>query len=289
VMPRILVTGSGGQLAAAIVDAFEGHASVSTRSHRELDIADVGAVRRQVSDLAPDVIINCAAYNQVDQAEADPIAALNGNAFGVRALAQAAAAVGATLVHYGTDFVFDGTATEPYTEEDHTNPQSVYAVSKLLGDWFALEAPRAFVLRVESLFGGRAAKSSIDKMMAAMLEGREVRAFSNRTVSPSYVVDVAAATRALLAGGEPGLYHCVCGGFATWYEVAREIARQLGREANIVPVPVEDVRLPAARPQFAALSNAKLARAGVAMPAWQESVGAYIATRQQKDLEKLEK
>jgi dTDP-4-dehydrorhamnose reductase len=280
---RILVTGSRSQLAGAIVDSFEGLAEVSARSHRELDIADAAAVNRQVSELEPDVIINCAAYNQVDQAERDPIAALDGNAFGVRALAEAAASIGATLVHYGTDFVFDGTASRPYAEEDEPNPQSVYAVSKLLGDWFARSAPRAFVLRVESLFGGPAARSSLDKMVAAILDGREVRAFSDRTVSPSYVVDVAAATRALLERGEPGLYHCVCGGHATWYEVAQEIARRIGRPATIVPITVNDMPLAAPRPAYAALSNAKLARAGFVMPTWQESVAACIAKRMKNE------
>ena len=124
-------------------------------------------------------------------------AALEVNAFGVRSLAQAAARIDATLVHYGTDFVFDGTASEPYREDDAPNPQSVYAASKLLGDWFA-QGARAYVLRVESLFGGEAPApgaggrrlgGSLDRIADALLEGREVRAFVDRVVSPSHVED----------------------------------------------------------------------------------------------------
>jgi dTDP-4-dehydrorhamnose reductase len=279
-MTRVLVTGAAGQLAGAIVERFSASADVLACSHAELDITDPASVAERVSDFRPDAIINCGAYNHVDRAEDDPVAAIDVNALAVRTLARAAASSGATLVHYSSDFVFDGRTTRPYTEEDEPRPESVYAASKLLGEWFAREAPRAFVLRVESLFGGRVAKSSIDRMIDAILEGRDARAFADRTVSPSYVVDVAAATQALVERGEPGLYHCVNGGLATWYNVAHEIARQLGRDGHVVAISVKDLPLAAARPQFAALSNAKLERAGIRMPPWQDALARYLRTRE---------
>ena len=216
--PKVLVTGARGQMAGAIVEAYR-DTQVLAYSRDELDISDFDAVMTRVKSDGPDVIINCAAYTNVDRAEDEPDKALNANGFAVRVLARAAQETGATLVHYSTDFVFDGHAARPYVEEDPPNPQSVYAQSKLLGEWFALEAPRAFVLRVESLFGGPNAKSSIDRIAQAVAEGREAKVFRDRIVSPSYVVDVASATRALLARGEPGLYHCVGTGHANWYEV----------------------------------------------------------------------
>jgi dTDP-4-dehydrorhamnose reductase len=247
----------------------------------ELDITDHRAVVDCVSALRPDAIINCAAYNYVDAAEDDPVAALNVNAFGVRSLAHAAANVGAALVHFSSDFVFEGTASRAYAEDDPANPKSVYAASKLLGEWFARDAPSAYVVRVESLFGGLTAKSSVDRITDAILEGREARVFVDRTVSPSYVIDVAAATRALLRQEAPsGLYHCVNTGYCTWHELALEIARQLGCEADarLVSMSVADVPLRAARPQFAALSNAKLA-AFTPMPTWQDAVARYLQAR----------
>ncbi|RPI49054.1 MAG: NAD(P)-dependent oxidoreductase, partial [Acidobacteria bacterium] len=198
---KVLVTGARGQLAGAIVDAFK-DAHVCACARGELDITDFDAVMARIHGSRPDVIINCAAYNDVDGAEGEPGLALNINAFAVRTLARAASESGATLVHYSTDFVFDGTANRPYAEQDRANPQSVYAQSKLLGEWFALEAPRAFVLRVESLFGGAKAKSSIDRIVDAVANGREAKVFEDRTVSPSFVVDVAASTSALVALGE---------------------------------------------------------------------------------------
>jgi dTDP-4-dehydrorhamnose reductase len=278
--PRsVLVTGARGQLAGAIVAAYKECADVRAYTREELDITDFDAVMERVGVDRPDLIVNCASYNHVDQAQDEPERALTVNAFSLRVLARAADAAGATLVHYGTDFVFDGGSTHPYGEEDVPNPQGVYAQSKLLGEWFALEAPRAFVLRVESLFGGAAAKSSVDRIAQAIAAGREARVFVDRTVSPSYVVDVAAATRAVVERGEPGLYHCVGTGFATWHELAEEIARILGkeREAQIVPIAVADLSLKAPRPQFAALKNDKLTKI-TEMPTWQDALRRYLGT-----------
>ena len=275
---KVLVTGARAQLAGAIVDAFSPTADVLQYSRADLDITDARAVMERIRAERPGLIVNCASYNFVDQAEDDPQQALNVNAFALRGLARAAAEAGAVLVHYSTDFVFDGTASRPYTEEDAPNPQSVYAQSKLLGEWFALQAPGAFVLRVESLFGGAIAKSSIDRIVDAVKNGREAKAFADRTVSPSYVVDVAMATKALAERGEPGLYHCVGTGAATWYEVAQEIARVMGKSetACLVPTSVADVSLRAKRPRYAALANDKLSRI-VPLPTWQDALRRYLA------------
>jgi dTDP-4-dehydrorhamnose reductase len=279
---RVLVTGAGAQLARPFMSEFAG-SEIRALCHADLDIADPVAVQRCVSEFKPTLIINCASYNQVDNAEDEPKAALRVNAFGVRVLARSAAEHDATLVHFGTDFVFDGAGTRPYTEDDAANPLSVYASSKLLGEWFALEAPKGYVLRVASLFGGANAKSSVDRLVDAILEGREARAFSDRTASPSYVFDVAAATKAVVERGAPGLYHCVGSGYCTWYELALEAAKLLGRErdARVIPVSMADVPLRAARPKFAALSNAKL-RAVTPMPTWQDALGRYIHARRSR-------
>ena len=155
------------------------------------------------------------------------------------------------LVHYGSDFVFDGTATEPYTERDRPNPRSVYAASKMIGEWFARDAPRAYVLRVESLFGrapGGPAKGSVKTIVDGLMAGATPRVFSDRVVSPTYVLDAARATRALIEQRTPaGLYHCVNSGSCTWLELALEAARLLGVEAQVEPVRIADVSLRAAQ------------------------------------------
>lgn len=285
---NLLVTGAMGQLGRAIVRLFTRDWQVQGLSRHDLDISDTQAVLARVTALRPAAIINCAAYNEVDRAEDQAAAAFDVNALGVRSLARAAAEVGAVFVHYGSDFVFDGEADVPYREPDSPRPQSTYGFSKLIGERYAAVAPRHYVLRVESLFGGALDAeatglrrgSTLDRMTDAILAGREVSAFVDRIVSPSYVEDVAQATARLLAVGAPyGVYHCVNSGMASWYDMSQEAARLVGARARIVPVRVRDVPVKAVRPRFCALSNAKLAAAGVAMPTWQDALDRYLRQR----------
>ncbi|MGE3274269.1 MAG: dTDP-4-dehydrorhamnose reductase [Vicinamibacterales bacterium] len=282
----VLITGAEGQLGRALASSFARRGPVVAVGRGTLDITDHAAVARCLAAERPSVVLNCAAYNDVDAAEGAASAALDVNAMAVRSLARAAADIDACLVHFSTDFVFDGTARVPYTETDAPSPRSVYAQSKLLGEWFAADAPRWFVLRVESLFGaahwpGVRRVSSVDRIIDAIEAGEPARVFHDRTVSPSYLVDVAAAVMGLLDRDAPGgLYHVVNTGATTWLELGRLIASRLGREDLLVPIAAADLKLSASRPMFAALSNDKLAAAGISMPTWQDAVARYLAHRQ---------
>ena len=278
---KVLVLGARGRLGSAVVEEFASHAEVVALDRTALDITDDASVLARVVAESPNVIINCAAFNAVDAAQNDALTALHVNAFGVRALARAAAAVDATLVHYSTDFVFDGETDRPYVESDPPNPQSVYAMSKLLGEWFAADVRRQYVLRVESLFGqGQNAQAggSVATIVARLKAGEEVPVFVDRTVSPTYVVDAAAATRAIIERALPfGLYHCVNSGRCTWWEFAEEAARVVNCPARLKPITLESVALPARRPKYAALSNEALVRSGVALPAWKDALRRSLA------------
>ena len=307
-MTRVLVTGARGLLGTAIAREFSRSArgaDVSALGHAELDITDAGAVRRAVHELRPDLIVNCAAYNDVDGAESHAASALAVNGLGVRALVGAAAEFSCQVVHYSTDFVFDGEATRPYTEDDEPHPRSFYGLSKLLGEWLAAEyggcphlrqgsggqaesrAPSAeprvpvWILRVESLFGevapGAVEKGSVHGIVRRITDGEEVPVFADRTVSPSYTADVARATRALVeAGVPPGLYHCVNSGAATWAEIAEEAGRILGRPTRLKPITLQSANLKAPRPRYCAMSNARLASQGIVMPPWQDALRRYL-------------
>jgi len=274
---RFLVTGAAGQLGCAIVERLSASGTVTPMTRNDLDITSESDVLRVVQHSRPEAIVNCSAYNQVDQAEEQPAQALEVNAFGVLVLARAARRAGAVLIHYSTDFVFDGENDHPYTETDSPAPQSNYGRSKLLGEWFATDAPQHYVLRVESLFGGRRPKSSVDRILQAIQSRAPAHVFVDRTVTPSYVADVADATARLLQiRPASGLYHCVSSGVTTWFELAQEVARLLEVTPHLIPTNLAALSLPAARPLYCALSNEKLQRAGVQMPRWQDALARYV-------------
>jgi dTDP-4-dehydrorhamnose reductase len=280
----VLVTGAAGQLGRTLVTSFAEQWRTVGLTRNELDVTNTADVARVIREHRPWAIVNCVGYNQVDRAEVEPTRALAANSFAVLTLSRAAAAADATLVHYSSDFVFDGETDRPYREDDLPAPRSIYAASKMLGEWFAAEAPAHYILRVESLFGGEGPrKSSLDRIIAAIQAGEPVRVFIDRTVSPSYAWDVVTATAEVLKRRPtPGLYHCVNTGAATWQEVALEVRRALGSRSVLEPVTLADVKLPAERPRYCALSNERLRAVGVEMPTWQDALGRYLESTCQK-------
>lgn len=280
---KIAVTGAAGHLGAAMVEELSRDHEVVALVRADLDITDRRAVYSRLREMAPHAIVNCAAYNDVDAAQGDPLPALEINAFGVLALARAAAVCDATLVHFSTDFVFDGETDRPYVETDAPRPRSFYGLSKLLGECLAADAGRYYVLRVESLFGGPTAGTiardgSLGTIVRKLRAGADVPVFTDRLVSPSYAPDIAAAVRVLIeSDAAAGLYHCVNPGAAPWDAIAREAAALLGVEARLTPFTLADVTLAAPRPKYCAMDPSKLAAAGAPMRPWQDALRAWLA------------
>ena len=280
---RVLVTGRRGLLGGAVVKEFAGDptADVIALDRQALDITDEGAVARTVAEHRPDLIVNCAVFNGVDRAEDESQEAMAVNAFGAQALARAAASSGAIFVHYSSDFVFDGETDRPYTEDDQPNPRSVYGASKLFGDWLALESPRTYVLRVESVFGPPAADPSRRGSLATIVDriddGGVVPVFVDRVVSPTHAADITRATRTLVSSSAPfGLYHCVNSGRATWLQIAEHIAALRGKPLRTRPMTLATAGLRARRPRYCALSNDKLQSVGIPMPSWEDAVREFL-------------
>jgi dTDP-4-dehydrorhamnose reductase len=275
---RFVVLGAGGQLGQALVrELRKGGHEVAALTRAALDVTQRLLVLDRVAKLRPEVVVNATAFG-VDVSEDDPATALVVNAFAVRTLADVARSCDAALVHFSSDYVFDGRATVPYREADRPNPLNVYGATKLLGELYAQGVPRAYVLRVEGLFGVPSGKGTIDRMIAEARLGRTLNAFYDRKVSPAHVDDVAAATRRLVEKkAAAGVWHCVNSGFASWQELALEIVRLTGSASNVIPASVEHSGLRAARPLFSALSNEKLANAGIDLPSWQNALARAVA------------
>lgn len=280
-MRRVAVVGARGQLGAAMVAELSSGYEVDAVDRTALDITRAADVARYFAEHPADALVNCTGFNAVDAAERQPVEALTINAFAVRLLARAAEECGAVFVHYSSDFVFDGTIERPLTEDDQPNPRSAYATSKLLGEWFAADARRHYVLRVESLFdrapNAGPAKGTVAGIVHTLRAGGRPKVLRDRTVSPTSVRDAAVATRRLLElMPAHGVYHLVNSGRCTWLEFAEEAARLLGVNPQFDVLNFSEMNLPAVRPQYCALSNGKLAAAGIVMPTWQDALRRYL-------------
>jgi dTDP-4-dehydrorhamnose reductase len=273
-----LVLGADGQLGSAFVQSLSSTCRVVAVDLQSVDICVADELSELIKRSSPGIIVNCAAWNGVDQAEDRPLDALYTNAFAVRTLAALATEVKATLIHFSSDFVFDGRASSPYSEFDAPRPLSVYGMSKLLGDYAASTTPAHYVLRLSSLYGGPRRTSFVDRIATTLGEGRSISVFRDRMVSLSYVADVVDATLRLVGNGAAsGLYHCAAADFCSWYDVALEVARRLSVDPCLVQaIEFSNPAMRARRPKFCALSTAKLETAIGPLPGWKDAIQRYL-------------
>ncbi len=255
----------------------------------ELDVAREEEVQALVGRIRPDVVFNAAAYNQVDRAEAEPGLALEVNALGPLVLARAAREAGAVLVHFSSDYVFDGASTRPYREEDSARPLGAYGVSKLAGEHLVSAARgEHLVLRTSGVFGrggsGQKGGSFVDRILAQARAGRPLRVVTDQVFSPTYAPDLARGVLELVRAGARGLVHLANSGSCSWHELAVESLAQAGLKATVEPIAAASLELPAARPAFSVLDVSRARSLGVApLRSWKEalrdSIQASIAAR----------
>jgi dTDP-4-dehydrorhamnose reductase len=258
-----------------------GHEVVgSFAGRKDGDIADAALVAEALDRLKPELVFNAAAWTDVDGAEDHPQEARRANAEGPEALARACAARGIHLVHYSTDFVFDGQRETPYDESVAPGPQSVYAATKLEGERRVEAAcPQSFVLRVGCLYG-RNGRNFPSTLLRRLRAGELIRADSQRRVSPTWVVPVAQLSARLAGTRYFGLYHSTAQGETSWFDYARFVAEAAGlRDARIEAVDGTTLKLKAARPRYSVLISRRLPEVGLdPLPPWQEQSRAYIAS-----------
>lgn len=268
---RILLAGAGGQLGLALQAARTLHEVVAL-PHWRLDIADAAAVHAALESHAPDLVLNAAAYNLVDQAESDQEAAYRVNCRGPRHLAVASAQRGIPIVHVSSDYVFSGDAARPYTEDDAPLPLSRYGMTKLIGEELVRNAnPRHFVVRTAWLFhvDGR----NFPRRILELATRGPVRVVTDQTGSPTYAPHLAEAILQLIEGAPYGTYHMAGGGGATWFELTRTLFRLMGVAAPVLPVTTAEFPRPARRPAYSVLTTIREPR--ILLPPWEDGVAAF--------------
>ena len=285
-MKRVALFGSGGQLGVELRSEFSSRGyEVACFARSTVDITDAAAVERSIAGCDPAVVINAAAYNQVDVAEKEPLAAFQVNALAVRNLAVACRNADAKLVHFSTDYVFDGLAGRAYREEDPTRPLGAYAVSKLAGELYAqayLDTP--LIIRTSGVFGPGGLETArgnfVELMLRLAAQKNPIRVVEDHVASPTYAPALATRTADLVERGAHGVFHAGGGTPISWFDWASMIFEAAGLTPPLKPTNEREFRTAARRPRYSALTNAKMEGLGIApMPALKDAVRDYMRAR----------
>ncbi|VVE90791.1 dTDP-4-dehydrorhamnose reductase [Pandoraea bronchicola] len=289
---RILLTGATGQVGWELARSLQGMGDVYAPGRNEMDLLDTDSVVRTLRDFAPDMIVNPAAYTAVDRAETDEAAAYQVNAVVPGIMAEEARRIGALVVHYSTDYVFDGTSSTPYREDEPTNPQNAYGRTKLAGEAaIAASGANHLVLRTSWVYGSRGANFLLTVQRLAR-ERDELRIVSDQHGAPTWCRTIAELTSQVLVQGfgekgvdadfwreRGGLYHLTAAGQTTWHGFTEAILDLSAPEKrpNVVAIPTSAYPLPAKRPAYSILDNDKLASAfGVRAPDWRDALALCL-------------
>jgi dTDP-4-dehydrorhamnose reductase len=240
-MKRVLITGGNGQLGSDLAEQLADRADVRALGRAELDIADGDAVARILTDTGADTVFNCAAYHNVDLCETEEEMSFRINAVAVKRLAQACSDRGARLVHFSTNYVFDGRREEPYAEDDLPSPRSIYALSKLAGEYAALAyADKALVIRGAGLYGlhgsGQKGGNFVTRVLARARAGEPIRMVSDQRLQPTFTRDLATAVIEAVDAGADGVVHLTAGGACSWLEFTEAIVEIADMQIDIEAV-----------------------------------------------------
>lgn len=287
---KLLITGAKGQLGMQIhsildkgkselgeIDDLYINAEIRYVSHDELDITNLKDVNGYIAKYKPDVIINCAAYTNVDKCESDTDNAFKVNAIGPRNLAMAAQKISAKLLHVSTDYVFNGIGNKPFKEYDIPQPISVYGKTKLMGEQYIREnCNKYFIVRTAWLYG-KYGKNFVYTIMNAAKEKGHLEVVNDQRGNPTYAEDLAYHILKLILTDEYGIYHCIGNGECSWYDFACKIIEYAGIKCTIEPITSDKIKRAAKRPSYSSLDNMMLrCTIGDEMRNWEDALKAFI-------------
>jgi dTDP-4-dehydrorhamnose reductase len=274
---KVLVLGANGQLGYEFSNFLRDKVELFAFSHSELDILDFEKLVNKFLELSPDIVINCAAYTKVDQAEKEQALAYKINAVGARNVSFASFKINAKVVYFSTDYVFDGKKNTPYNEFDKPNPISVYGKSKFLGEIHTKEHnSNHLILRISWLYGVNGS-NFVKTIIRLAKEKGELKVVNDQIGTPTYSLDVVKQAWKLIQEDSVGLYHSASLGQTTWFEFARRIVEKLNLNAKVVPIETDEFPALAKRPNFSVLENYLLKLEGRnIMRNWEEAFGDFI-------------
>lgn len=279
---RVVVTGANGMLGKDVVIGLKRRGwSVVPLPHQKLDISNYQHVESMFSTSKPDLVINCAAYTDVDGAETNRQVALCINGLGVRNLSLVCAAIDRPLVHLSTDYVFDGGKQTPYTIYDQPHPINTYGESKLLGEQYLLcLLHRFYLVRTSWLFGFHG-NNFVETILKAADEQDEIRVVADQHGAPTFTQDLAKAIADLVTTGCYGIYHITNQGYVSWFEFASMIVKKAQKSMRVIPVTSADIKRSAQRLKNSALDPFPLAETiGYLLPPWENALQRYLSQRE---------
>jgi dTDP-4-dehydrorhamnose reductase len=282
---KVLLIGANGQLGTDLHRTLVSQGgSVTPITHSDLDVRDSKKVVEFIFNGRFDAVVNTAAFHKVEACETQPTLAFEVNALGARNLAQACDQAGCVLVHFSTDYVFDGQRRRPYSEDDLPRPLNVYGASKLAGEHLiAASTERYFVIRTCGLYGiaGSSGKGGnfVENMLKKAAAGVPIRVVNDQVLTPTFTGDLAESVSQLIQTQAYGLYHVTAEGQCSWYEFARTIFELERLAVDLTPARTDEIASPVRRPSYSVLGKQKLQALGRGTPAWQDGLVRYLSAR----------
>jgi len=277
---KIAVIGSTGQLGTDLIKTLENGHKVIGLTHKDIEVSDYDSLMI-LKEHRPDVVINTAAFHKTDQCEEEPLKTFSVNTVGARNIAMITKEIDATTVYISTDYVFDGSKKEPYTEEDIPAPLNTYGISKLAAEHFTKQNPKHYIIRIASVFGKAGASGKggnfVETMITKAKKNESLTVIDDMWMSPTYTKDASIVITKIAEKQLPyGIYHATNKGYCSWYQFAKQIFQFTGLTPNLTPTKTEQLNVKAKRPMFSALKSIKLPQYGIETPTWQEALRKYL-------------
>ncbi|MEM3883170.1 MAG: dTDP-4-dehydrorhamnose reductase [Candidatus Methanomethyliaceae archaeon] len=280
---KIAIIGSTGQLGTDLMKVFKNEYETIGLTHQEIEVTEYNSCLI-LKRYQPEVVINTAAFHKTDQCEEEPLRAFSVNALGARNIAAISKELEAITVYISTDYVFDGSKEEPYTEDDTPNPINTYGISKLAGELYTKQNPQHYIIRVASLFGVAGASGKGGNFVETIIEKAKrkeiIRVVNDMWMSPTYTKDAAEAIKRILERRLPfAVYHVTNQGKCTWYQFAEQVFSYLGMRPELQPIKTRDLKQKAKRPIFSPLTSTRLPKYGIIMRRWEEALHDYLVEK----------